>query len=448
MLNSVLGSLRAKLAKSSLLQGSSPSPSHPTSPFDTPGITTVTLSPIHASVYTAIRRPVPPKPHSPVIVKLQRHENDPEPEHQSQLKEQLQSIPKDTKYLRLDDETPSDKEWSLVANHFSSVDNLELESGFSEMLNDRPIPEHWPLKRLELRSACGEVVQTPFIREGRVPHLSLLLTSGLRFTGPTTNELPKEHKKDVERGEVKAEHIIHDEGTPEEKKIEVIHVPEIVSRHMNKCSDKELELKLGQGHLFEQTNMRTLEIFENDAIDTFSRMAHALPHVVDNLQTLRIRSTAGLDFVYVGEEAFRHILPELKNLKTLNLTVGNVFQDPEYLPTLHKILPPNLTTLFFRGPTSLCQSSHWSDWVRAFESKDFLPHLQRLSFVLDIHHTEEKNGWGYGKVIPAPAGNLYQGRVACETIYGIARRRGVSIEHMPPEPEAENRLFEPVDDRW
>lgn len=406
------------------------------------------VSPLHASVYTSIRRPVPSMPHSPVIVKLRGPDNESELDHESRLREQLQSIPNDAKHLRIDDDTPSDKEWSLLKNHFSGVENLELDSGFSESLNDRPIPELWPLKRLELRSACSELVQSPFIREGRVPHLSLLLTCGLRFTGPITDELFSEYKKDVERGEVQAEYIIQDEGTPEQRKIEVIHVPEMVGRHMHKHYADENSVTLGDESQSGQTRLRTLEIFENDAIDTFCRFTHALPQMVDNLHTLRLRSTAGLDFVYMGEEPFRHILQALKNLKTLNLTVGDVFENPEYLPTLYQHLPPNLTTLFFRGPTSLCQSSHWSNWVRAFESKEFLPHLKHLACVLDIDHLTEKNGWGRRNVVPAPAGDLYQARVACESIYGIARRRGIAIENMPPEPETENRLFKPVDDRW
>jgi hypothetical protein len=95
----------------------------------------------------------------------------------------------------------------------------------------------------------------------------------------------------------------------------------------------------------------------------------------------------------------------------------------------------------------LCQSEHWSAWLRAFESKEFLPQLQRLAFVLDLHH-EEKEGRHRKRVVPAPANVLYQARVACEHIYGTVRRRGVSIVEMPPEPEAVNDLFEPVDDRW
>lgn len=387
-------------------------------------------------------------PHSPVIVKVQGSDGESVSDHESHLLNQLQSVPQGTKYLRLDEDTPSDKEWALLGAHFSKVENLELESGFNEELNDKHIPSHWPLQRLELRSTCGELVQSPFVLQGRVSHLSLLLTCGLRFTGPTTDELLRLHKEEVERGETQAEYITRNEGTPEEKRVEVIHVPDMVCRHMNKFyadSDTNPNPNPESELPSNPINLRTLEIFENDSIDTFCRMTMALPNLVNNLQTLRIRSTKGLDFCYLDEGSFRYILPQLENLKTLNLTVGDVFQDPTYLPTLHKVLPPNLTTLFFRGPASLCQSEHWSDWLRAFESKDFLPQLQRLAFVLDLHCEKKKSRT---RVVPAPAGLLYQARVACEHLYGIVRRRGVRVESMPPEPEAENNLFKPVDDRW
>lgn len=238
------------------------------------------------------------------------------------------------------------------------------------------------------------------------------------------------------------------EGTPEEQQVEIINMSEMVGRHMNKYYGSPRKLDPENEPPAGGTQMHTLEIFENDTIDTFCRMTMALPHIVDNLHTLRIRSTSQLDFQYLDEGSFRYILPTMKNLKTLNLTVGEVFENPTYLPTLHKVLPPNLTTLFFRGPTSLCQSKHLSDWLRDFDSREFLPLLKRLAFVLDLHYTGEKEKWGRMHRSPAPAELLYQARVACEHLYGSARRCGVRIENMPPEPEAEHQLFQPVDDRW
>lgn len=420
-----------------------------TSFLDHPDVDKVIFSPIHASVYTSIDRPVPPTPHSPVTVKIQGPCEESWPDHESHLQDQLQSIQSNTTYLRLDGDTPSDKEWALLSAHFSHVENLELDSGFNEDLNDKSIPRHWPLRRLELRSACSQLVQSPFICRGQVSHLSLLLTSGLRFAGPTNSELLREHKDDVKSGEFKAQYITRNEGTPEERQIELIHMPELVCRHMNKFhwlpagkSDPENVAPS------DQINLHTLEIFENDAIDTFCRLTMDQPHLIENLQTLRIRSVRGLDFVYLDERPLRYILPQLVNLKTLNLTVGDVFHDPSYLPTLYQIFPPNLTTLFFRAPASLCQSEHWSAWLRAFESKEFLPQFQRFAFVLDLHHEVKEEGLRRKRVVPAPADILYQARVACEQLYGTVRRRGVSIETMPSEPEAENSLFTPVDDRW
>lgn len=444
MLGITLRFLRPRLIKPSIF-----SMSFATSPFSHPDAATITLNPVHASVYTSMDRPVPLTPHSPVILKIHGPEMGTEVDPKTFLEEQLESIPKDTKHLRIDENTPSNGDWALIGSHLSSVENLEIDSGFHETLNDKLIPLHWPLKRLEIRSACGELVQSPFVRQGRVPHLSLLLTAGLRFMGPTTNDLLRAHKEEVKRGEATAEYITVNEGSSEERQIEFIHIPELVGRHMNRHhSDSDGKLDPGNEPPSDGSKMHTLEIFENDAIDTFCRMAIALPHLVDNLQTLRIRSTSGLDFQYLDEGPFRYILPTLKNLKTLNLSVGEVFQDTTYLPTLHKVLPPNLKTLFFRGPASLCQSEHWSDWLHAFESREFLPHLQQLAFVLDLHYTEEKGRWGRRVLCPAPAELLYQARVACEHLYGGVRRRGVQIENMPLEPEAEHGLFKPVDDRW
>lgn len=444
MFSRALRSLRPELLKPAIF----PRP-FATSPFSHPEIATVTFNPVHASVYTSVDRPVPLTPHSPAIVKILGSDAETDLDPQTYLEEQLKSIPTDTKYLRIDDNTPSDENWACLGSHFSSVENLEIDSGFHETLNDKLIPPQWPLQRLEIRSTCGEVVQSSFVRQGRVQHLSLLLTAGLRFMGPTTNDMLGVHKEEVKRGETNAEYVTLNEGLSEEKKVEFVSIPEMVGRYMNRYYggsdwklDPENEPPAGG------TQTHTLEIFENDAIDTFCRMAMALPHLVDNLQTLRIRSTSGLDFQYLDEGPFRYILPTLQNLKILNLTVGEVFEDATYLPTLYKVLPPNLTTLFFRGPASLCQSGHWSDWLRAFESREFLPHLQHLAFVLDLHYTEEKGKWGRRLLCPAPAGLLYQARVACEHLYGSVRRRGVQIVNIPPEHATELDLFTPVDDRW
>ncbi|CEJ61635.1 hypothetical protein PMG11_10163 [Penicillium brasilianum] len=374
---------------------------------------------------------------TPVIVKVQGSSD-----HGSTLKEQIQSLPKDTKYLEVEGDTPSDVEWSILGSHFSNVKRLILRAGYNENLNDKGIPLHWPLQKLEIVDSASEVFKSPFVLEGRVSHLSLFFTCGLRFEGLTSDEIKREHDEAIESGDAQAEYITVHEGIPEEKKLKFTYLPELVSSHINKIyADPERGLNEPPAG---PVNLETLEIWENDAIDTFNRMAISLPHQVDHLRTLRIRSTGGIDFHYTHESVFREVLPQLTNLKTLILAVGDMFNDPSYLPTLYKVLPPNLTELYFRGPSSLCQSTDWLEWVQAFESKEFLPNLQKLAFVLDLHWEKEEDFWK--KDGPAPASLLDQARSACQPIYDIAKQRDISVVDMPAEPKS--ALLRPVDERW
>ncbi|KAJ5633423.1 hypothetical protein N7490_009762 [Penicillium lividum] len=355
--------------------------------------------------------------HIPLAVVIVRGpHNASEPNHESQVQQQLQSISSNVTRLLIDEDTPSDTEWSLLGAHFHNVEDLQLESGFNEELNDKAIPLHWPLKKLQLNSACGALVQSPFVRQGLVHHLNLYFTCNLRFEGPTNDELYNATREAISRGEKPK-----DFGP--DRKIEITYLPELVCEDMSK----------------------SLEIWENDALDTFTRMYGALPHLVDNLHTLRLRSTSGLDFSLTGEETFRQILPALENLKVLNLTVGDVFEDPLYLPTLHKVLPPNLTALYFRGPTSLVKSEHWADWLRAFDSVEFLPHLQNIAFVLDLHYDDKQGRYGRREIEP-PLDSLHYARRECQSLYDIASKRGIQLEAMPKEPDFQ--LLRPVDPRW
>ena len=379
---------------------------------------------------------------APVVVKVEGPNNQSDPDHETRLEDQLPSVPQNAKYLRVEGDTPSDAEWKILGSHFSSVEFLQLWAGFNEDLNDKGVPLHWPLQKLEISDSVTEVLQSPFVREGRVPHLSLFFTCGLQFEGLTSHELLLENKQAIERGEIEGNFFTFDEGTPNERKVEVTYMPQLFSNHMNKIySDLGKDLEESPSGPF---NLRTLEIWENDAIDTFNQMAMSLPHLVENLRTLRIRSTSGQDFHYTDEHLFREILPRLTGLQTLVLSVGEVFQDPVYLSTIYKIFPPNLTELYFRGPSTLCESTEWQNWVQAFESKDFLSNLQKLALVLDLHYQEsESSGKNEG---PAPAAALYRARIACQPIYDAARRRGISVVELPAEPGF--ALLRPVDERW
>ncbi|KAE8372963.1 hypothetical protein BDV26DRAFT_285508 [Aspergillus bertholletiae] len=269
--------------------------------------------------------------------------------HSENLIAQLKSIPSDITALRIEEEIP----------------------GFHEDLNEKELPLHWPFKRCKLINDCGEVVPTPHIRQGSVSHLILLLTSGLRFEGPTTNELEKAHAQAVARGESKADYITVGEGA-EERKIEIIWLPEPADKWMQDRYEgkEEHQLQLEENHPPPTINLRTLEILENDAIETLCRMALALPHLVADLTTLNLR------------------------LETLKLSIGEVFTDELRLPTLYKWLSPDMPNLRFRDPASLTKSAQWDNWVQAFAKSDFLPNLKRLSFVPDLDYELSDSSFG------------------------------------------------------
>ncbi|KAE8401083.1 hypothetical protein BDV37DRAFT_189174 [Aspergillus pseudonomiae] len=388
------------------------------------------------------------KPHHHVV-KIEGASEDSE-NHGEDLITQLKSIPSDITALRIEEETPSDKEWAILGSHFTNIQSLELESGYNEELNDKELPLHWPLKRCKILSACGEVTQTPHIRQGRMSHLILFLTSALRFEGPTSKELSKAHSQAIARGEEKAHYITVREGTPEEKKIEVTWIPELAGKWMNNKYKGKEELQLEEDNRQPPTiNLRILEILENDAIDTFCRMALALPHLIENLTTLNLRSTHCLDFQFLHESMIQQLLPQLSRLETLKLSIGEVFTDESRLPTLYKWLPPNISTLRFRGPASLTKSTEWNNWVQAFAERDFLPNLKQLSFVLDLEYESSDSSFGrLKKLKEIPEHTLHEARAACEPLYEAARNRGIVIERLYDEWSDECEILRQVDDRW
>lgn len=377
-------------------------------------------------------------------------------DHKDHLLVQLPRIPRDIQFLQIEDGTPSNTEWSLLGGHFTSVKNLEMDSGFNEDWNDEKLPLHWPLERLLISSACGEVFQSPTVLEGRVKHLILLLTSGLRFEGPTSQELCRADKEAISRGEKEARRI---------GKIEVVYIPELVADWMRKryaSYDEEPEPSQELPLLLPKevpVDLEKLEILENDAIDAFNRMTLALPHVIENLSTLNIRSTHNLDFHFTNERLFPMFIPQLTNLRTLVLSVGDIFKDNTILTTLYEQFPPNLSTLRLRGPASLVRSDKWADWVDSFAASDFLPKLERLSFVLDLHY-EQKNahksentskdvsGTGKKKLVDAPDDMLREAQDACKRLYGAVERRGVKVEPFYDQWSERSTLFKQVDERW
>ncbi|KAL2870150.1 uncharacterized protein BJX67DRAFT_378682 [Aspergillus lucknowensis] len=374
------------------------------------------------------------------------------PDHKEPLLAQLKSIPRDTTTLTIDEDPPSDTEWDILANHFTAVRDLTIDSGFNEDLNDAKMPLHWPLEKLQLWGPCGEVTKSPHILQGRVGHLVLYFASELRFEGPTSRELSRAHDEAIERGEAQ-KRFLGKSG------IQVVHMTELAQAWLReKCTAEGGEPKDGEEEaehrpvdngddVEKESQMHTLEIIENDALDTFLRMSLALPHVVENLTTLNLRSTSNPpDCSWIHESMLGEVLPQLTQLQTLKLSVGEVFSDESSLPALYAWLPPNLTTLHFRGPVSLARSARWSDWVAAFASAEFLPRLERLAFVLDLHYAA--NEYDRKELAIAPDDLLDEARAACKRLCEAVRRRGVTIEGIQDEWAGQHVCLRPVDHRW
>lgn len=407
-------------------------------------------------------------------------ENPPRP---PPLEAQLPPIPKDISTLIIVDETPSDKEWSLLSTHFTSVKDLTLDSGYNEYLNDN-IPLHWPLERLVLNSAAGEPVRTPWIKDGLVKHLRFELTMGLRFEGPSNEELVKMQKERIARGE--------EEEYKTESGITITYLPQLVQRWLGEKyaiapgEEKKAE-EQGQHEIKAVPNLETLEIIENDVHDVLVRLSLSIPRIFSNVKTLRLRATNACDLHY-AEDVLHQLLPQLAGLKTLDLTLGIEYVDPKHLTELYRHFPPNLETLQFRSAAQLAKSNNWPEWVTAFQNPEFLPQLRTLSFLLDLNleegfdlsctrkqqkenqenETEDKssgsseseavesssaqrinqNGEPTDKKYKVSTEDLRIAKRACEQIWEAAEQRGIGVEPFSEEFPESFPCQKPFDERW
>ncbi|KAL9105616.1 MAG: hypothetical protein Q9227_009228 [Pyrenula ochraceoflavens] len=433
------------------------------------------------------------------------------------LLQQLEKIPKDAKALTIEDNTPSDLQWAILGSHFTSVRDLKLIAGFHECLNDEKIPLHWPLEKLFIADSCGETFRSPWVLEGRVKHLVIFLAAFLRFEGPTTQEYIDADEKAIEQGEREQETFTVQEGTDSEHKVAISYVPDMVNDWMKNKYTKPANAKFtvdpAESHTeLPSMNIQTLEIIENDAFETMIRFLLAAKRDVGNLTTLTVRSTNTNDFNYFAPQMVQEILPQLKQLKTLVLTVGeNAFGDwttnelngdntcnnqkavdaaaitgkdfeqsgldgvsgstatrrkyeGPILSTLYRHLPPNLQALHFRGPASLTTSCAWPEWLNAFSSKNFLPDLQTLSFVLDLdvksgkkrlesnaEKSQEEKAEVEGAETEAEkveTEKLRSAKRECERLLEGVKLRGVKVQPFIDDWSSECSHVRGVDERW
>ncbi|KAH8888097.1 hypothetical protein GQ53DRAFT_749364 [Thozetella sp. PMI_491] len=331
-------------------------------------------------------------------------------------------LDRDAVVLEIDGDTPTDEEWRALEGHFRCVRKLNVNSGFEERWIDESFPLTWPLELLVVSSATAELVTTPAIVEGRVEHLVLELTCGLTFEASSTADLVTLSNHLEEQGE--------DETIGEE-------LDEILRIAPNKPTSR----------------LKTLEILENDAIETFARLTFAHPNIVLGLEHLNLRSTMGFDMTALARDLPLMILPRMKNLKCLKLSMGNSWRGTEkneqdggeaggekdLLASLHKRLPRNLETFHFRGPTALAQGLE--GWVSAFKDLNFLPSLKGMSFVLDL-------GADTSSPDEVREEDLEAARAACRNLLDVASARGIEVLQFNETWGDDCVLFKPVDRRW
>ncbi|KAL1633892.1 hypothetical protein SLS58_010881 [Diplodia intermedia] len=301
------------------------------------------------------------------------------------LQPQLDNAPRHVEKLYLAKDIPTNDHWVLLSNHFTSVKDLHLDSGWNERLNDRDIPLHWPLEKITISSACRETCKSPWILEGRVPHLVLNHTSGLRFEGPTDKELVQPKLQALQ-------------GNPP-RRLPPSRIPRLARHHSPPISASDLvDERKRNKHANGTDNasdkkpdsqLKTLEIAHNDVLDTLHNYNVARPCLLASVQTLSLVASGDNDMNVCDERILESVLPRLTRLTTLVLVLGDNFADRDQLPALFRSLPPNLETLRLQSSVSLARDAVVDEWIDAFENPAFLPRLKSLSIALDLDDSEQ-----------------------------------------------------------
>jgi hypothetical protein len=384
-----------------------------------------------------------------------------------------------TEILHITGDVPTSDEWEALGQHFTSVRFLRVATGWDENWIDDKFPLNWPLELLIIADAISERISTPAIMEGKIKHLILSFTCGLRFEGPLVKELmkdaeviftiprtktpdaetqakraPSEGSSSQPDEETPADSDSATKAEPESDGIKVTSVPHEWHKWLNnKYDGKDITFSPDRGDA-PPSAMRTLEILGNDALQMLTYIALAKFHLLASLDTLTLLSTSDENDLHpVPADICLGLFPGLDRLRHFKLTLGSGLHTrlldvvPENnKPYLYTLLPPNIETLRLRGPVSM--ASHLDTLAAAFANADvdaaFLPRLKRISLLLDLPDKASEH--------PREASleQLRAAHAACKRVLDAAAgRRGVVVEAFEePWVEEHEGLFRKVDNRW
>ncbi|KAK4210906.1 hypothetical protein QBC37DRAFT_427957 [Rhypophila decipiens] len=274
-----------------------------------------------------------------------------------------------------------------------------------------PSRSTWPLELLVIGDATGQTITAGPIVNGEIQHLVFYLTCNLRF-GPQTDGYLAVVMEDLD---------------------------DISEWLINKQTGLLFYETTGSAS---ESKLRKLEILENDAIEIFVRFTVAHPETIMTVQELTIRSLDGCcDMGSMPGGILGAVLPHLESLRHLDLglcydvyfpVLESEFWKPEDReqrspPWLVQGLPPNLETLYFRGPMEIAHGNEgrWLvEWTEAFRNSDYLPRLKSVGFWLD---QPGKDGDGPEKDTRFPE-KIQTARMKVEEVLGpVLRKRGIHL---------------------
>ncbi|KAK4034291.1 hypothetical protein C8A01DRAFT_18881 [Parachaetomium inaequale] len=366
-----------------------------------------------------------------------------------------------TEILHITGDVPTNDEWEALGQHFTGVRFLNVATGWDENWIDDKFPLNWPIELLIIADAISERISTPAIMEGRIKHLILFFTCGLRFEGPSVKELIKDAeviftipRKKAPDAETQAEGALSEgavsqaeENQPADSDSATKSAPESDVIKVTSYADRDITFSPDRGDA-PPSEMKTLEILGNDALEMLTYIALAKFHLLTSLESLTLLSSHGNDLRHVPATLFPCFLPALDELKHFKLTLGSDVHAKILdvilgnKPYLHMILPPNIETLRFRGPVSM--TSHMDTLAAAFaDDAAFLPRLKRISLLLDLPEKASEH--------PKEASleQLRAAHAACKRVLDAAAGRGVVVEAFKePWVEEHEGLFRAVDNRW